>query len=133
MFRQSFLCKNEDPDAWIKTLEELRIKLEDMGLAMIDDQLMIYMLNNLAGDKELQIVLLEKKLDLNKKISLKEKVANLILELKDQEIKVKILRFNNAVENKLFVDVCKSKGFGIVFEYAGPRKPQRNGKVEWMF
>jgi hypothetical protein len=54
------LCKNEDPDAWIKTLEELSHKI-DTGSVMIDDQLMIHMLNNLAGDNKLQIVLLEKR------------------------------------------------------------------------
>jgi hypothetical protein len=30
IFRQSYLCKNEDPDALITTLEQFRIKLEDM-------------------------------------------------------------------------------------------------------
>jgi hypothetical protein len=38
LFRQSSLCKNEDPDTWITTLEELVMKLEDMGLIMTDDQ-----------------------------------------------------------------------------------------------
>jgi hypothetical protein len=34
LFRQSLLCKNEDPDSWIITLEELRMKLENMGSEM---------------------------------------------------------------------------------------------------
>ena len=62
LFRQSSLSKNEDPDAWITTLEELRMKLEDMGSAMTDDQFMIHILNNLTSDYELQMVLLEKRI-----------------------------------------------------------------------
>ena len=51
--KQSSLSKNEDPDAWITTLEEFRMKLEDMGSAMADDQFMIHVLNNLTSDYEL--------------------------------------------------------------------------------
>jgi hypothetical protein len=56
------LTRNEDPDAWIITLEELRMKLEDMGSIMTDDQLLIHVLNNLTTDYELQMVLLEKRI-----------------------------------------------------------------------
>ena len=52
LFRQSSLTRNEDPDAWITTLEELRMKLEDMGSIMTDDQFMIHVLNNLTTDYE---------------------------------------------------------------------------------
>jgi hypothetical protein len=52
---------------------------------------------------------------LNKKCSLKEKVTSLILELRDKNIKVKILRCDNAGENKVLEDEYKSKGLGIVF------------------
>jgi hypothetical protein len=62
MFRKIFLSKNEDPDAWIKTLEEFRMKLEDMGSAITDDQFMIHVLKNLISDYELQILLLEKRI-----------------------------------------------------------------------
>jgi hypothetical protein len=70
LFNQGSLCKNEDPDVWIITLEELRIKFEDMLSAMTNDQFMIHVLNNLTSDYELQNVLLEKRID-NKKIHLK--------------------------------------------------------------
>jgi gag-polypeptide of LTR copia-type/Zinc knuckle len=62
LFRQSSLTRNEDPDAWITTLEELRMKLEDMGSIMTDDQFLIHVLNNLTTDYELQMVLLEKRI-----------------------------------------------------------------------
>jgi hypothetical protein len=48
MFRQSSFCKNEDKDSWITTLGEFRMKLEEMGSIMTDDQFMIQMLNNLT-------------------------------------------------------------------------------------
>jgi hypothetical protein len=60
MFRQSSFCKNEYPYAWITTLEEFRMKLEDMGSEMTDDQFMIHVLSDLTSDYELQMVLLEK-------------------------------------------------------------------------
>jgi hypothetical protein len=62
IFRQSSLCKNEDPDFCITKFEEFRMKLEDMGSAMTDDQFMMHVLNNLTSDYELQIVLLEKRI-----------------------------------------------------------------------
>jgi hypothetical protein len=67
---------------------------------------------------------------LNKNGSSKEKVINLILDLKDQNTKVNILRCENAGKNKSLEDECKSKGLGIAFEYAGPRTLNRNGKME---
>jgi hypothetical protein len=63
IFRQRFLCKNEYPVAWIKTLEEFRMKLEDMWSAMTDDQFMIHVLNNLTSDYELHMVLLERRIE----------------------------------------------------------------------
>ena len=53
---------NEVPDAWITTLEEFGMTLEDMGSAMTDDQFMIHVLNNLTSDYELQMFLLEKRI-----------------------------------------------------------------------
>jgi hypothetical protein len=43
----------------------------------------------------------------------------LILELKDQSIKVKILRCDDAGENKALEDEFKSKGLGIVLSMNG--------------
>ena len=41
---------------------ELRMKLEDMVSVMTDDQHMIYVLNYLTSDNELQMVLLEQRI-----------------------------------------------------------------------
>jgi hypothetical protein len=43
-------------------LEEFRMKIEGMGSAMTNDQLMINLLNNKTIDYELQMVLLEKRI-----------------------------------------------------------------------
>jgi hypothetical protein len=44
MFRKSTLRENEDPDAWIITLEESRMKIKVMGPAITDDLFMIHVL-----------------------------------------------------------------------------------------
>jgi hypothetical protein len=62
MFRQSSFCKNENADAWIITLEKFRMKLENLGTAMTDDQFQINLLNNLTNHYELQTVRLEKRI-----------------------------------------------------------------------
>jgi hypothetical protein len=46
-------------------LEELRMKLEDMGSARTHDQFMIHVLNNLTSDYELEMALLEKRMGNN--------------------------------------------------------------------
>jgi hypothetical protein len=60
LFRQNSLNRNEDPAFWITILEELRMKVEDMGSFMADNQFMIHVLNYLASDYGLQKVMLEK-------------------------------------------------------------------------
>jgi hypothetical protein len=47
---------------------------------------------------------------------LKEQLTSLIHELKDQNIKVKILRCDDAVEKKYLEDECKSKGLGNMIQ-----------------
>jgi hypothetical protein len=62
LFTKISFCKNEDPDAWITTIEKFRMKLEDMGSAVTDDQFMIHVLNNPTSDYELQMILLEQRI-----------------------------------------------------------------------
>jgi hypothetical protein len=51
-----------------------------------------------------------------KKNSLKEKIASLILELKAQDIRVKILQCDDSGENKALEDELKSKDLGIALK-----------------
>jgi hypothetical protein len=54
---------------------------------------------------------------LNEKSSLKEKDTSLILELRDQNIKVEILRWDDTGENTALKFECKSKVLCMAFEY----------------
>jgi hypothetical protein len=47
LFRESKLVKDEDNETWITNLEDLRSKLEAIGLFMIDDQFIVQILNRL--------------------------------------------------------------------------------------
>jgi serine protease inhibitor ecotin len=64
---------------------------------------------------------------LNKKSSLEKKVTIIILELKDEDIKVKILRYCHAGKNLEYE--CKSKSLGIVFEYKTIEKREDEDEV----
>jgi hypothetical protein len=62
IFSESKLGKHQDPEIWINNLKNLRVKLEDMGLIIEDDQLMIPVLNSLTDEYELQMIILEKRI-----------------------------------------------------------------------
>ena len=53
----------KDPEEWIAEFKELRYCLEDMGLIMADEDLMIPILNNLPSGYELQVEQTEGKIN----------------------------------------------------------------------
>jgi hypothetical protein len=55
------LKKGKNPEVWITELEDLRMKLEDMGSSISINQCMIHVLNNLTSDHDLQLALMEKR------------------------------------------------------------------------
>ena len=55
-------------------------------------------------------------------------ITHLGLQLKDEKIQGKFLQYDDAGENKTMESECKIKSFGVAFEYAGPRTPQRIGR-----
>ena len=55
------LKKGQDPEVWIAELEDLRVRLEDMGSSISENQFMIHVLNNLTSDYDLQLALMEKR------------------------------------------------------------------------
>ena len=58
----------------------------------------------------------------------------LIKRLKDQHgIEIKIIRCDNAGENKKMDDACIEQRMGIKFEYTAVGTPQQNGRVERKF
>jgi hypothetical protein len=52
-FRELYLKKGQDPEIWITELEDLRVRLEAIGLSISENQFMIHILNNLTSDYEL--------------------------------------------------------------------------------
>jgi hypothetical protein len=68
-----------------------------------------------------------------KKDELKDKVVELIKELKNENIRVKFLRLDDAGENYALEKECKQQNLVVKLEYSGPRTLQKNGKVERKF
>jgi hypothetical protein len=67
-----------------------------------------------------------------KKDGICEPTCELIKNLKDMEIEIKILRMDNAGENKLLQQICESKDwqFAMKYEYTGRDTPQHNHMAE---
>jgi hypothetical protein len=53
------LKKVEDPEVWIMQLEDICVRLEDIGSGILERQFMIHVLNNFTSAYDLQIALLE--------------------------------------------------------------------------
>jgi transposase InsO family protein len=61
-------------------------------------------------------------------------LLELLLDLKAKHNKtVKLIRCDNAGENKSLQKLCEKEGLGIQFEYTAPGTPQLNGRVERKF
>ena len=68
---------------------------------------------------------------LKKKNAQVEPIIDWIKALKARhEIQVKIIRSDNAGENKVLERESDKNGLGIIFEYTAPGTPQQNGVVE---
>jgi hypothetical protein len=59
-FIESSQKKGEDPEVWITDLEEIFAMLDDMGSSILENQFIIYGLNDLTSDYYLQLALMEK-------------------------------------------------------------------------
>jgi transposase InsO family protein len=71
---------------------------------------------------------------LKKKSDQVELLINLLKDLKSKHDKtVKLIRCDNAGENKSLQKLCEQEGLGIQFEYTAPGTPQLNGRVERKF
>jgi hypothetical protein len=70
---------------------------------------------------------------LKKKNKLKDKVVELIKELKNKNIQVKFLRVDDARENYAVEKEYNQQNLEVKFEYSGTCTPQRIGKVEPKF
>jgi DNA-binding cell septation regulator SpoVG len=57
------LKKSQDPEIWLTELEDLQMKLEDLGSSITDNQFMIHILNNMTTDYGLQLAMMEKRIN----------------------------------------------------------------------
>jgi hypothetical protein len=111
LFRECKLGKDEDPETWIRNLEDLLLKLEVMGSFMTDDQFMVQVLNSLMNDFELQMLLLEKRIG-SKENPLSTDVLKEELSLRYERLlmKTETAKINDLGEEKaLFVTQFKGK------------------------
>ena len=63
IYQNSRLKKGKDPEAYITYLEDLRLRLDDMGWPITDDQFMVKILNSLTSEYTNQMEYLERELD----------------------------------------------------------------------
>ena len=62
-FYDSKLKKGMDPDVWISTMEDTRMRLSEMKSEMTDKHFLMHLINNLTSEYEHIITVLEKRLD----------------------------------------------------------------------
>jgi hypothetical protein len=60
-FRQFSLKKGQDPDIWITELENYRMRLEEMGSKISENQFILHILNNMTDDYDLQLAMMKKR------------------------------------------------------------------------
>jgi gag-polypeptide of LTR copia-type len=65
-FHSKILQRNQDPDIYITELEALQVKMEELGHPITDQSLILHVLNNLNDNYEMEIKMLEHKMQLYK-------------------------------------------------------------------
>jgi hypothetical protein len=60
-FHQCSLKKGQDPDIWINELKDYRMRLDELGLSISDNQFILHILNNMKDDYDLQLAMMEKR------------------------------------------------------------------------
>jgi hypothetical protein len=115
-FREFSLKKGQDPEVWITELEDLRVKLENMGSCFTENQFMIYILNNLTSDYDLQIVFMERRFgDADTPLTVEEVRGELNLRFERLNMKTsrnkedKVLE-EKALDNGQFKGKCRNCG-----------------------
>jgi hypothetical protein len=110
LLRECKLGKEEDHESWINNLEDLKLKLEVMGLFVTDDQLMVQVFNSLIDDYKLQMLLLEKRIGSKENLlNIDELKEELSLRYERLLMKTEIAKINNLDEEKALV-VTQFKG-----------------------
>jgi hypothetical protein len=77
------LKKGQDPEVWITELEDLCIKLENIGSLTTKNQIMIHILNNITSYYDFQLTLIERRVgDADKPLTVEEVRGELNLKFK---------------------------------------------------
>jgi gag-polypeptide of LTR copia-type len=133
-FRALSLKKGEDPEVWITELEDLLMRLEDLGSTVSDNQFMIHVLNNLTLDYDLQLALMEKRVgDMDRPLSIEEIKAELILHFERLNVSSKDSNESSVMEEHA-VFIGKFKGyssFGCKEVYPNYEKNNGMGDENW--
>jgi hypothetical protein len=102
-FREISLKKGQDPEVRITELEDLCVKLENIGSCMPENQFMIHLLNNLTSDYDLQVALIERRVgNADKLITVEEVRENLNLRSERLNMKTSRTRKVNFGKSKLY-------------------------------
>jgi hypothetical protein len=56
-----FIKKGQDPDIWITDLVDYRMRLEDLGSSISDNQFILLIFNSMTDDYDLQLAMMEKR------------------------------------------------------------------------
>ena len=78
-FRESSLKKGQYPEVWITELEDLCVRLDDMGSSISENQFMIHVLSNLTSYYDLQLALMERRVGEEKPLTIEKITAELSL------------------------------------------------------
>jgi hypothetical protein len=62
-FHQCALKKEQDPEISMTELEDMRMKLDELGSSVTDKMFMIHKLNNMTSDYDLQLAMMEKRIN----------------------------------------------------------------------
>jgi hypothetical protein len=57
------LKKGQDPDFWITDFEDYRIKLDELGSSISENQFILHILNNMTTNYDLQLAMMEKRIN----------------------------------------------------------------------
>jgi uncharacterized protein VirK/YbjX len=60
-FHQCSFKKGQDPDILITELEDYRMRFEELGSSISDNQFTLHILNNMTADYDLQLSMMEKR------------------------------------------------------------------------
>jgi hypothetical protein len=111
-FRELSLNKGQDPEIWIKELEDLCVKLENMASSMTENQIMTHIMNKLTSGYDRQFTLMERRVgDASEPLTVKEVRGELNLRCERLNVKSSSNKEVEFLEEQaLFSGKCRNCG-----------------------